>query len=147
MPLPNDVHQLADMTVPDRFPRLVVAGIGCSSLLMSIYTILFQAPSGVLFEQHPHLFYQILKLSRCRFFLTVSWRPSNGAHWEDHHSYRLYTPYPHGYNQWFFLQDEALIMYFLYCNYLCGVIFFSRRVLYTACVLCNVIVICIALLI
>jgi hypothetical protein len=83
MPLPNDVHQLADMTVPDRFPRLVVAGIGCSSLLMSIYTILFQAPSSVLFEQHSHLFYQILLL----------------------------------------LAVLALIMYFLYCNYLGGLIF------------------------
>jgi hypothetical protein len=61
MPLPSDVQQLADMAVPDRFPRLV-AGMGCSSLLMSIYTILFQAPSGVLFEQHPRLFYQILLL-------------------------------------------------------------------------------------
>jgi hypothetical protein len=76
----------------DRFPR-PVAGTGCSSLLMSIYTILFQAPSSVLFEQHSHLFYQMLAVL-------------------------------------------ALIMYFLYCNYLGGLIFLLLEMcfIYGVCV-------------
>jgi hypothetical protein len=49
------------MAVPDRFPHLVT-GMGCSSLLMSLSTLLFQEPSGVLFQQHHRLFYQILLL-------------------------------------------------------------------------------------
>jgi hypothetical protein len=60
MPNPNDIHQPSlAMAVPDRFPRLVT-GMGCSSLFMSLSTLLLQAPRGVLFEQHAQLYYVIL---------------------------------------------------------------------------------------
>jgi hypothetical protein len=69
MPLPIDIHQhqlvgagaevRSAMAVPDRFSHLVT-GMGCWSLSMSLSTLLFEAPSGVLFEQHAQLYYAML---------------------------------------------------------------------------------------
>jgi hypothetical protein len=65
MPNPDDhIHlpvgaEEVGSSATARFPRLVT-GMGCSSLFMSLSTILLQAPTGVLFQQHAQLYYVVL---------------------------------------------------------------------------------------